>query len=713
VGGLSRISVTATAGDAMATGEQIVREAPRHEAERRLSRLRERIARLTQTPAAAPRPAAQTVSVAVVQRFLPFVADDLQHQDFDRARAQLDRLEEIADRAEAAAWPRPANTGSVLPMSKAGSPKPESRPFRIGYGHFAQVRADLEKLPALGANQIQVEVGPADLFPTAKTTHLQPIEDLKALLRRAERAGVAVDLLISPHYMPDWMFEQHPELRWPREGFIQYCIHAPAGREFLRHYLQVLLPPLRGHPALRSICLSNEPMNVEAPCRPATAAWHAWLAKRHGTIAALNQRWGSSFDAFSDVLLPNPYPIDQARLPAPQWSDFVRFNAEQFTDWHRMLAQSVHTLTPGVPVHAKVMAWSFLNSSEVYFGVDPTLMAEVTDLSGHDAHCISSTTAEWAADWQQSLMACDLQRSLKNAPVFDSEFHLLPDRTLEAVSPAHLRSALWQAAVRGQDAATIWAWERTRDPKSPFAGGILHRPELVEAVGQTSQQLAAATTAARQLQQAPPQVLLLHSTSSRVWEGDRTVDCEREAYTALSFAGYKVGFVTETQLERGVPTPRLPLLVPHVGYLSTAALEALRQYRGPIIGLGNASLLQEDEYGHPHARRLPVQVVPFVSGATTWRKLLTVLPPLLRTHGAHPQLIVAGRDGMAPAGVTWLTAQTNAGVLLAVCNYRREAVELEVRRAGEPVSGQDVLSRAPVTSRIRLDPLEFRLLRWR
>ena len=99
--------------------------------------------------------------------------------------------------------------------------------FFIGYGHFNQVRHDIEKFPGYGANIIQFEVGPSDLFPKEGVISDVAVRQTRALLDRAARAGVAVNLLISPHYMPQWMLDKYPDMRAKREGFLQDSLHAP------------------------------------------------------------------------------------------------------------------------------------------------------------------------------------------------------------------------------------------------------------------------------------------------------------------------------------------------------------------------------------------------------------------------------------------------------------------------------------------------------
>jgi hypothetical protein len=80
----------------------------------------------------------------------------------------------------------------------------------------------------MGFNLIQIEMGVSDILPQPGVVAREKLEqDILPVLRRAAKANVRVDLLISPHYMPDWVLQAYPELRQPREGFIQYSLFAP------------------------------------------------------------------------------------------------------------------------------------------------------------------------------------------------------------------------------------------------------------------------------------------------------------------------------------------------------------------------------------------------------------------------------------------------------------------------------------------------------
>jgi hypothetical protein len=227
-------------------------------------------------------------------------------------------------------------SSSFMAPARLPGGAPMERPvFLTGYGHFSQVVSDMEKWPDYGVNIIQIELGPSRVFPNEGRTDEAPVRELSRMLDRAQKSGVAVCLLISPHYLPGWALEKWPQLRQRREGFLRYCLHAPEGRELLRRFILTALAPIKDHPALHSICLSNEPVNEEEPCEPARQQWRTWLEKRHGAITALNSLCGANFTAFAEVPLPNPF----GPRPAPAlWMDYIRFNQEFFADWHRMLA---------------------------------------------------------------------------------------------------------------------------------------------------------------------------------------------------------------------------------------------------------------------------------------------------------------------------------------------------------------------------------------
>ena len=724
------------------------------QAKRRLAALRQRLpilrGLLQSVRAKGQDTAYPLVTVTILENFVGYVEEDLHSPEIPRAFQQLDEMEAMAGRVErelraalagrrlpdVPRWtgtkrPRIVGPSFLAPVVFSAHPAmPVERPvFFVGYGHFGQVRKDIEKFPGYGANVIQIEIGPSDVFPKEGVVSDAAVRQTRTVLDRAAKAGVAVNLLISPHYVPDWMLSKYPELRKTREGFLQYCLHAPEGQAFLKRYLAAILPPLRDSPALHSICLSNEPINAEEPDSFAAEDWHAWLQMRHGDIATLNGRWGTHYARLEDIPLPNPLHGGSPDVPRPSplWYEFVRFNQEFFAGWHQMLADAVHAAAPGLPVHAKAMTWTFLNDQAARFGVDAQLFGAMSDVNGNDSgETYSYGHGDFAQDFVPSEEAYDLQRSVRDAPVFNSENHVINDRETRPVPPEHLRALLWQGALHGQSATTLWVWERTTDPKSDFYGNVMHHPAAVEAVGRVCHDLNRLAPQVTAFQRLPPQVVLLQSVTAGVWDGAAYTDCLHKLYTALSFTGLPLGFVTERQLEAG-QLPRAPLLlVPNVTHLSDAAYAALRRYPGRVVLVG-AGCLASDEYGRPRQELAAGLRIPFQYGSTSWQDLWQAMPAALSS--AHVQPIVWVRDGVGKPlpGIEWRCARVPEGVLVSLCNYCQTPASLTLWQStpngsllpassGHPlVHGTDLFAGRPLLSSgteanpLRLQPLEIGL----
>jgi len=731
------LTVSLSAGTTeIASAETTVRFYSSTSANKRLDALAPMIAPLTHSLDAARAAGQDTAypqaTLTVLENFIEYARDDLKHNEVRRALAQIADLEAMAARverelAEVAKGKRtlpevPRWTGSkrsaisgpsfIAPVIYPSRPSaPVDRPvFFYGYGHFAQAQADIEKFPSYGVNIIQCEFGPNGVYPAEGRVSDEPVKHVQRLLDRGSKAGVAVCLLISPHYFPEWTLAKYPHLRKKREGFLQYCLHAPEGQELLKQYIARIIPPIKDHPALHSICLSNEPVNAEEACDFARAEFHKWLERRHRSVATLNARWGTQFARIEDV--PAGDSFSQDSVPPPCWYDFVRFNQEWFAGWHRMMADAIRAIAPNLPVHAKGMTWTMIGNTEVRYGVDAELFGGFSQINGNDSvNFYNHETGEFAQEWRLNAIAYDLQRSVKDAPVCNTENHIIVDRETRPIPPEHIRTALWQGAIHGQSATTIWVWERSFDPKSDTAGSIMHRPACVEAAGHTTLDLNRLAEEVTAIQRLKPQVAIVHSVSGLVWDGGRYVDCAQKLYMALSFTGLKIGFVTERQLERG-EVPAAPVLfVPNLIHFSEDAAKTLRHYTGQLVLLDEGSSLSRDEYDHERRGELNAQHLPFHYGKTTWKDLAQSLRPKLSEWQAQPPIQVLDPQGQPVTGVAWLCADSPEGTIVNLCNYGRKQVHITLRRRGQSVTGQDLLSGETISDIVTMDSLKPRLVR--
>jgi len=676
-----------------------------------------------QVEALGDRGAYPRVTLTVAEQFLGFIAADLDHGEYARAWAQADTVEEIVQRAlETRQWPDAPRyfTSPVTidgPSFQATVRQPDGRDDQrpvifIGMGPFGQARRDVGIFPDYGFNIIQVEFGPNSVLPTETDYSDDAINTFLEVCDRAAKAGVQVNLLISPHYFPAWALAKWPHLKDCSGGFLGYCVHAPEARQVLERHLRYMIPKVKDHPALHSICLSNEPVSTDLQsCRFVLANWHAWLAGKYGTIARLNELWGTQYGSFDDVPVP-----PTAFRPDPLVYDFVRYNQEEFAGFHRFLADIIHEVAPDLPVHAKMMICAvFSPSAHGPWSIAPELFAEFCQINGNDAWRVYQPQGDWATAWQDEIMGYELQRCAREAPVFNSEDHIIPDRNVNWQSPTYIYNVYWQGAVHGRGASSAWVWERTYDPESDFSGSILHRPACVEAAGRCTLDANRLSLQVTALQQVRPRVAVVYATAGFVFQNDYA-GALGAAWRNSTFAGHKTGFVYERQLEALADGKKLDgylsdcrvILVAGLRRLSAEAVAGLRAFveqGGKLVAVGGVP--ERDEYGRP------VEPLPAVATVAPGpdEQMLPAVREALSQAGIAPPVELVGDDGRPVYGVEYFAAPWQGGWLVNVSNYRHAEPMARLRMGGRDVqSATDLISGRTVTFPTALPSLQPLLL---
>jgi hypothetical protein len=678
------------------------------------------------------------LTLTVLENFVPWARQDVVRDRADRAWHAAETMLTMVRRAttEAEAVGTGQAPGLIVPRYET-SPLEIQGPafvgtrvapdggrgrgpvFFTGYGHFSQVRQDIEKFPAYGCNLCQIEFGPKSVLVAEDRVDEGAIRDFLAVCDRAAKAGVSVNLLLSPHYFPQWALDKWPQLTECRGGFFGYCVHAPEARQVLERFLRATMPLIKDHPALHSLCLSNEPLSTDvSQCRHVAEAWPRWLTEKHGTVDVLNRRWGSTYASFADVPVPKPF------APGALSVDFVRFNQEQFAGFHQWMADVIHEMAPRVPVHAKIMMGAhFGRQEDGIWSVCPELFGDLSQIHGNDCYCMLAGPGEWANGWQRQQMAYDFQRSMGDKPVFNSENHVITDRDHSAIPADHLYSALWQGALHGQSATTIWVWQRTFDHLSDVEGSVIQRPDAAEAIGRCALDLQRLADEMTALQRQPPQVVLYWSQSS-VIQGDKHDLALSHGYRQANFLGVPLGFVTDRQLERygngGVAPHALAqgaakvLLVPEAGFVSEAALAGLAKATAAGVRLVRAGpCFGADEYGSARATA-PTLGEELAGYSARDRGTFNSFCTAAAAWGLSPALTVTEADGQPAYGVEIRSAMAPGERLVAaLCNHTREPRTIVLRRGNVPVASTNLQSGRPQEPALTLPVLQPMLLQAR
>jgi hypothetical protein len=704
-----RFTVRDGSGAAIASGEKEVEVVSESRLLEKLDQLQAGLARLRRQIEQAERKGIAAdyprISATILENFIPWTREDIQTGELTRADYAVKDMEASLARAEAeiekyektAALPGVARyrtspveiqgTHFVADVERAGKVKREPV-FFIGYGHFGQVRQDIEKFPSYGTNIIQIEFGPSRVVGENAISFDDVERDLK-VMDRAAANNVAVNLLLSPHYFPGWAMQKWPDLGKCGGGFIKYCIDAPEAKMVLEKFLRAVIPKLRDHPALHSLCLSNEPIYRESrDCEYTRQKWIGYLRRMHGSLAKMNARFKTSYSSFDEV----PIPAND-EFAAPQFYDWCVFNQQRFAEWHKWMADIIHEMWPEARVHAKIMPIIF-DRNAIASGVDPELFSALSQINGDDCWIGYPGRDEWANNWHTQNMLYDLQRSMKQAPVFNSENHPTSDRSTHYYPPEHFRMVLWQGAVHGLGATTIWVWERTRDRTSDIYGNVMHRPGCAEETGRTCLDLLRLNDEVVAVQNSAAAVAILYSVAS-IAGCEEYMALLQTAYEALDFCGARIDFVSETQAPRKLGSYRL-IIVPGAARVKEKTFEALERFvrnGGKLFFLGENNLAF-DEYGQARDRK---RVAALAKASVVDKKgpqLRRLLFDALRKAGAAPPVTVLDENGKELSwGVEWLTAERKGRLLLNTVNLTKEPARVVIRCGAEYVqSAFDLVS---------------------
>ena len=97
-------------------------------------------------------------------------------------------------------------------------------------------------------------------------------------------------------------------------------------------------------------------------------------------------------------------------------------------------------------------------------------------------------------------------------------------------------------------------------------------------------------------------------------------------------------------------------------------------------------------------------------GKTRARDLWQELGPRLAAWDTRPGVELRSETDEPIWGVCWRSAATPGGLILNLCNYRKNAATFQIVRGKEHVHTQDVLTAATGGGQVTLQPLETRLL---
>ncbi len=430
--------------------------------------------------------------------------------------------------------------------------------FMISVDYGSSVDIDNIELRNMRTNENAIKNGD---FETAGNYYMHT-DNLIPLINRintAHEKGYSIDLLLSPHYVPDFMYNTYPDLKNNSPYGYSFNINQPQYRQMVQDHIEFVLSLAKN---IDSVCLSNEPNYCSSGLYDYfNPLFREWMREKYSdSISSLNSAHGKSYSSFSEVNIPS-YLKDTSGYPQadPMYYDYMLFNEEVFADWHKMLAQSVKTVRPDLPVHSKMQDYLFLYDgaavAKTLFGTDAELFAEFCDIAGNDA----ATYVSQPRSRLGTMMWYDFLSSVTDKPVYNSEDHVITDynSTFADETAQNVRYELLNGAVHGLCGSSLWTWQRPLDDITTL---FKYFPYATYKAGQSMLDLKRVNNELAAFVTPDKDTAIFYSKASRIMNTSTYETALENDYAALNALGHKIGFVTERHPEKisGYKTLVLP-----------------------------------------------------------------------------------------------------------------------------------------------------------
>lgn len=445
-----------------------------------------------------------------------------------------------------------------------------------------------------------------------------------------------------------------------------YCPNHAGFRDLTRVIVSAMARHYAANPAVIGWQTDNE-FGDRCYCENCGRAFGRWLARRHGSPAAMNERWGTVFwsqdyEDFADVALPTRI----ARAPNPGLHlDYFRFSSDSYVEYQDIHVEILRRECPAHFITHNFMGFKYEQIN--YFD-----LAAPLDLVSWDNYPRLAWTMVADVDVPAVALGHDTMRGLK-----DKGFWVMEAQSgsggWEDVSvmprPGEISLWAWQAIGHGADGIIFFRWRTARVGAEQYWHGILDHHG---AVGRRYREVAAMGAALGRvggqiLPTAPrPRVAMILSYDSRFAfqvqgnnPGFSYPGHLKSLYAAFHRRGIEVAIVPpEADLSsyRIVLAPALHVLsdevarslenfVEHGGILLGTARSGVKDIHNAVVDAHLPGLLRRvfglmvEDYDSPAlAVSIPLaaagQNAPAQAAATGWADILAL-------EGAEPVMTYA------------------------------------------------------------------------
>lgn len=523
-------------------------------------------------------------------------------------------------------------------------------------------------------------------------------------------------MVISPHYMLDSLLNDYKNDGLPAENqlFLHFDINHPVARELVEKHIRDVIPVLKNYSSIKSIVLSNEPMlEVRYMKERYQTRWEEYLRDVYNNdISQLNRTYETDYTSFEEVPIPDRDTRDS------KFYDYNEFINEVFTEWHAWMAGIVRELWPEIPIQTKQMNEFFTSDAtdrrRLLDGTDPIRFAEFTDINGLDnGLCLTEVTSGGRGALEET-MAYDLFRGVEEAPVANTEDHIVQDRSQDFSDEQqyHFGWNIWQGALHGRAWSNVWIWQRGTDQSDKAWGSILYRPDCTFQVSKSAMDLNRLAYEVTAIQNKTAKVAVMYSQASRI-HSIAYMNAVYQTYAANMYNGVRMNFVFDHENQIGKIHDADVLIIPAAYQVTDSTVKEVAEFirqGGKVITIGDEDKIlaydvrdfartdAEVDYIHEHSQNIPATMFQNDMTSPTQDELRQILGQFYKEEGLMNVTIVDADTGETVNGIEWQSAVYDGRTVINISNNVWE----EPRTISVYVNGEKVTDALELRDNVQL-----------
>ena len=376
------------------------------------------------------------------------------------------------------------------------------------------------------------------------------------------------------------------------EGLIRHpCLSDPAVRQLEGKQLQTMtawhLSGSSGNYSLgERALLATGSVNA---CQSETclAGFRAWVQTEYGTVQRLNDAWGSGFNAWVDVVPPDPAIAAEAQCFAG-FVDFRQYMDSVFAAFLSYGRDCVHQTDPQARA-----GFGLLDETGVYSGYAWRRLAAAADF------VTAPPEIPWIEKW----------RSFRKE---SGTYSLIFDEHAQTTAPQG-RALTWQAALRGAGGIHCthpFALAGVNTPETALQADGAPTPAFAATMGVVEELKRGLGILLSQARRVPATIAIYDSPSSHLVNamdtryGVDSLRADQRWIAWLEQAGLAYDFVGSTELSAGLNKQYRVLVLPMVRAMSNEETQALQAFHD-AGGLVAADIAPAVWGGHGEHRAAP------------------------------------------------------------------------------------------------------------